>query len=136
MAGSLDRTGKVVALGVFVALVLDGMDLQMLALALPGISKDFHLSTVTAGAQSMGWYIAATYTMMVIGKVLTGYLAELPGPPSRDSRGRVVQPRTHWIDHLAAADRHHPDDLLDWRRHRRARHRVRRLRARAGHVHH
>ncbi len=24
----------------------------------------------------MGWYVAATYTMMVIGKVLTGFLAD------------------------------------------------------------
>ena len=29
--------------------------------------------------QSMGWYVAGTYTMMVIGKVVTGYLADLVG---------------------------------------------------------
>ena len=34
---SLDRTGVLVVVGVFVALVIDGMDLQMLALALPDI---------------------------------------------------------------------------------------------------
>jgi hypothetical protein len=36
---SLDRTGRLVAIGVFVALVVDGIDLQMLALALPSISN-------------------------------------------------------------------------------------------------
>ena len=29
--------------------------------------------------QSMGWYVAGTYTMMVIGKIITGYLADLVG---------------------------------------------------------
>ncbi len=29
--------------------------------------------------QSMGWYVAGTYTMMVIGKIVTGYLADLVG---------------------------------------------------------
>ena len=32
---TLDGTGKRVAIGVFVALVVDGMDLQILSLALP-----------------------------------------------------------------------------------------------------
>jgi AAHS family cis,cis-muconate transporter-like MFS transporter len=29
--------------------------------------------------QSMGWYVAGTYTMMVVGKVVTGYLADRAG---------------------------------------------------------
>jgi AAHS family cis,cis-muconate transporter-like MFS transporter len=29
--------------------------------------------------QNMGWYVAGTYTMMVIGKIVTGYLADLVG---------------------------------------------------------
>ena len=29
--------------------------------------------------QSMGWYVAGTYTMMVIGKIITGYLADIVG---------------------------------------------------------
>ena len=29
--------------------------------------------------QSMGWYVAGTYTMMVIGKIVTGYLADRVG---------------------------------------------------------
>src|SRR5881392_2901853 len=49
-ADSLDRTGLLVVGSVFVALVIDGMDLQMLALALPDISKELHLSSVRAGA--------------------------------------------------------------------------------------
>jgi AAHS family cis,cis-muconate transporter-like MFS transporter len=29
--------------------------------------------------QSMGWYVAATYAMMVVGKIITGYLADIYG---------------------------------------------------------
>src|SRR5262245_32975658 len=73
-ADSLDRTGRAVAFGVFVALVVDGMDLQMLALALPSLSQDLQLSTVSAGALS-------TYTLlgMGIGGVLSGWLADRIG---------------------------------------------------------
>lgn len=66
-------------MAVFVALVVDGMDLQMLALALPSISKELQLSGVSAGALS-------TYTLlgMGIGGVLAGWLAD------RIGRVRVV----------------------------------------------
>jgi AAHS family cis,cis-muconate transporter-like MFS transporter len=71
---SLDRTGKIVALGVFVALVVDGMDLQMLALALPSLSKELSVSSVMAGALS-------TYTLlgMGIGGILAGWLSDRVG---------------------------------------------------------
>ena len=71
---SLDRTGRLVAIGVFVALVVDGMDLQMLALALPSIARDLALSPVTSGA-------LGTYTLlgMGIGGVLAGWLADRIG---------------------------------------------------------
>jgi AAHS family cis,cis-muconate transporter-like MFS transporter len=29
--------------------------------------------------RSMGWYVAATYTMMIVGKLVTGYLADIFG---------------------------------------------------------
>ena len=29
--------------------------------------------------QNMGWYVAGTYTMMVVGKIITGYLADIVG---------------------------------------------------------
>jgi len=76
---TIDRTGLLVIVGVFVALVLDGMDLQMLALALPSITKDLELSSVRAGALS-------TYTLigMGVGGVLSGWLAD------RIGRVRVV----------------------------------------------
>lgn len=76
---TLDRTGRLVAIGVFVALVVDGMDLQMLALALPSMTKELHLSSVTAGALS-------TYTLlgMGIGGILGGWLSD------RIGRVRVV----------------------------------------------
>src|SRR6478609_11767857 len=71
---SLDRAGRLVAIGVFVALAVDGMDLQMLSLALPSISKEFQLSTVAAG-------LLSTYTLigMGCGGVLGGWLSDRIG---------------------------------------------------------
>ena len=71
---TLDRAGMLVAVGVFVALAVDGMDLQMLSLALPSISKEFQLSTVTAG-------LLSTYTLigMGCGGVLGGWLSDRIG---------------------------------------------------------
>ncbi len=77
---SLGRTGTLVAVAVFGALLVDGMDLQMLALALPSISKELHISSVAAGALS-------TYTLlgMGVGGMLAGWLAD------RIGRVRVVR---------------------------------------------
>jgi AAHS family cis,cis-muconate transporter-like MFS transporter len=63
-----------VAWGVFVALVVDGMDLQMLALVLPSLTKELQLTSVMAGALS-------TYTLlgMGIGGILSGWLADRIG---------------------------------------------------------
>jgi AAHS family cis,cis-muconate transporter-like MFS transporter len=76
MAGYATRR---VAIAVFFALVIDGMDFQMLALSLPAISKELHLSSVNAGALS-------TYTIigMAVGGALGGWLAD------RIGRVRVV----------------------------------------------
>ena len=73
-AECLDRTGLLTVVGVFVALVVDGMDLQMLALALPSISSELQLSSLAAGALS-------TYTLigMGIGGVLAGWLSDRVG---------------------------------------------------------
>ena len=71
---SFDRTGKFVAAGVFVALTVDGMDLQMLSLALPSLMKELNMSSVAAGALS-------TYTLlgMGIGGILGGWLSDRIG---------------------------------------------------------
>lgn len=71
---SLDRTGRLVAIGVFVALLVDGMDLQMLALALPNISTDLQVSPVMLGALS-------TYTLlgMGVGGIAAGWLSDRIG---------------------------------------------------------
>lgn len=71
---SMDRTGKLVALGVFVALVVDGMDLQVLSLALPKLTQEFGLTSVTAGALS-------SYTLigMGVGGILAGWLSDRIG---------------------------------------------------------
>ena len=70
----MDRTGKLVAVGVFVAMVVDGMDLQMLSIALSSISKELHLSGVSAGA--LGTY---TFLGMGIGGVFAGWLSDRIG---------------------------------------------------------
>jgi AAHS family cis,cis-muconate transporter-like MFS transporter len=71
---SPERTATVVAVGVFIALVVDGMDLQMLALALPSLSRELQVSPVKAGALS-------TYTLlgMGIGGILAGWLSDRVG---------------------------------------------------------
>ncbi len=73
-ADSLDRTAKMVAVAIFVALLVDGMDLQMLALALPSLSKDLQISKVAAGALS-------TYTLlgMGMGGALAGWMSDRIG---------------------------------------------------------
>lgn len=76
---SLGRTGTLVAVAVFVALMVDGMDLQMLALALPSITKEMQLSGVAAGALG-----TCTLIGMGVGGTLSGWLAD------RIGRVRVV----------------------------------------------
>jgi AAHS family cis,cis-muconate transporter-like MFS transporter len=72
--GTLTSTGRWIAAAVFVAMVVDGMDLQMLSLALSSITKELHLSPVTAGA-------LGTYTLagMGVGGVLAGRLSDRVG---------------------------------------------------------
>jgi AAHS family cis,cis-muconate transporter-like MFS transporter len=55
-------------------MVVDGMDLQMLSIALPSISKEFALSGVSAGA--LGTY---TFLGMGIGGVFAGWLSDRIG---------------------------------------------------------
>ena len=71
---TLTATGRWIAAAVFVAMVVDGMDLQMLSLALSSITKELHLSTVSAGA-------LGTYTLagMGVGGVLAGRLSDRVG---------------------------------------------------------
>jgi len=75
----MDKTGIRVAIAVFTALVVDGLDLQVLALSLPSIMKDMHVSPLLAGALS-------TYTLigMGVGGIGAGWLAD------RIGRVRVV----------------------------------------------
>ena len=70
----LTPAGKRVAIAIFVAMIVDGMDLQMLSLALPSLSKELGLSSVSAGA-------LGTYTLagMGTGGILAGRLADRVG---------------------------------------------------------
>jgi AAHS family cis,cis-muconate transporter-like MFS transporter len=70
MAGSAAGSAtRLAAIAVFFALVIDGMDFQMLALSLPSISKELHLSPLNTGALS-------TYTLVGMGSggALAGWL--------------------------------------------------------------
>jgi len=83
MADAEDRltsAGRWIAMAVFVAMLVDGMDLQMLSLSLSSISKELHLSSVSAGA-------LGTYTLagMGVGGVLAGRLSD------RIGRMRVIR---------------------------------------------
>jgi AAHS family cis,cis-muconate transporter-like MFS transporter len=73
-ADRFDRTARLTTIGVFIAMVVDGMDLQMLAVALPSISSDLKISSVMAGALS-------TYTLlgMGLGGILAGWLSDRVG---------------------------------------------------------
>jgi AAHS family cis,cis-muconate transporter-like MFS transporter len=71
---SLGPQGARVALGVFVALLVDGLDMQSLVLALPSLTKDLALSSVEAGALS-----TVTLLGMGAGGVLAGWLADRIG---------------------------------------------------------
>jgi AAHS family cis,cis-muconate transporter-like MFS transporter len=73
-ADSSTRTGAIIAFGVFVAMVVDGMDLQMLSIALPSLSKELHLTGVRAGA-------LGTYTLagMGVGGIIAGWLSDRVG---------------------------------------------------------
>src|SRR5262249_35359881 len=70
----LTPIGRWIAAAVFAAMVVDGMDLQMLSLALSSIAKELHLSSVSAGA-------LGTYTLagMGVGGVLAGRLSDRVG---------------------------------------------------------
>ena len=76
---SFDRTAKLVAVAVFIALMIDGMDTQMLALSLPMISNELQISTISAGALS-----TFTFLGMGIGGILAGWFSD------RIGRARVV----------------------------------------------
>jgi AAHS family cis,cis-muconate transporter-like MFS transporter len=70
----MDKKGIRVAIAVAFALIVDGLDLQVLALSLPSIMKDMQVSPVMAGALS-------TYTLlgMGVGGIGAGWLADRIG---------------------------------------------------------
>src|SRR4051794_34937090 len=68
------RASIIILFGVFIAMVVDGMDLQMLSIALPSLSQELHLSSLSAGA-------LGTYTLagMGVGGILAGRLSDRVG---------------------------------------------------------
>lgn len=70
----ISRMGIMTAIGVMIALIVDGMDMQLLSLSLPVLMKDFHLTTVQGGA-------LGTYTLagMGIGGLLASWLSDRLG---------------------------------------------------------
>jgi MFS transporter, AAHS family, cis,cis-muconate transporter len=70
----MDKTGKKVALAIAFALIVDGMNFQVLALTLPGIMKELKISDLLAGA-------LCTYLLigMGLGGLGAGWLADRIG---------------------------------------------------------
>jgi AAHS family cis,cis-muconate transporter-like MFS transporter len=68
------RASIIILCGVFIAMVVDGMDLQMLSIALPSLSDELHLSSLRADA-------LGTYTLagMGVGGILAGRLSDRVG---------------------------------------------------------
>ncbi len=77
---TLSPAGRWIAAAIFVAMVVDGMDLQVLSLSLSSIAKELDLSSVSAGA-------LGTYTLagMGVGGVAAGRLSD------RIGRMRVIR---------------------------------------------
>ena len=70
----MSKEGKIIVVAILMGLIVDGMDLQMLALALPSIMKELQLSNVVGGA-------IATITLlgMGLGGSLAGWLSDRLG---------------------------------------------------------
>ncbi len=68
---SIGAKELILTVGVLLALIVDGMDMQLLSLALPTLSKEFHLNTVMAG-------MLGTWTLvgMGVGGFLASWLAD------------------------------------------------------------
>ena len=64
----MDKMGYRVTIAIVLAMVVDGLDLQVLALAMPSFMKELHISPIMAGALS-------TYTLlgMGIGGICAGW---------------------------------------------------------------
>lgn len=69
-----EKSWTVVVGAILIGLIVDGMDLQLLALALPSIMKELHLSNVTGGAIA-----TITFAGMGIGGILAGWLSDRLG---------------------------------------------------------
>jgi AAHS family cis,cis-muconate transporter-like MFS transporter len=70
----MDWATKRIIVAMFMAMIVDGIDLQMLALALPSIMKELNLSNLAGG--SIGTW---SYAGMGFGGILGGWLADRAG---------------------------------------------------------
>ena len=71
---NLDGATKRVLVAMFLAMIVDGMALQVLALALPSIMKDLNLSNIVGGSLAT-WTLAG----MGVGGILGGWLSDRVG---------------------------------------------------------
>ncbi|OPX84816.1 MAG: putative niacin/nicotinamide transporter NaiP [Pelotomaculum sp. PtaB.Bin104] len=71
---SISKMEVKVVIAIFVLLVIDGIDLQMLALTLPLLMEEFNLSMLMAGTLAT-WTLAG----MALGGILAGWLADQIG---------------------------------------------------------
>ena len=69
-----DKPWTMVVGAILIGLIVDGMDLQLLALALPSIMKELQLSNVSGGAIA-----TITFAGMGIGGILAGWISDRVG---------------------------------------------------------
>lgn len=70
----ISRTGYLVAITMFIFLIIDGCDIQMLAVALPNIMQELNLNPV------MGGFLATcSFFGMLVGGILAGWISDRLG---------------------------------------------------------
>jgi AAHS family cis,cis-muconate transporter-like MFS transporter len=88
----ISRMGWIVAITIIVAMAVEGVDLQFMAMALPSLIKEFGLTNVEAG-------FLATVTLggQMVGGIYSGWLAD------RIGRAKVVAWGIAWFSVMTAA---------------------------------
>ncbi|SAK53896.1 major facilitator transporter [Caballeronia calidae] len=88
----ISRMGWIVSVTIIAAMVVEGIDLQYMAMALPSLIKEFHLSNVQAG-----FLAAVTLAGQMAGGIVSGWVAD------RIGRAKVVAWGIAWFSVMTAA---------------------------------
>jgi AAHS family cis,cis-muconate transporter-like MFS transporter len=88
----ISRMGWIVAITIIGAMVVEGIDLQFMAMALPSLIKEFQLSNIQAG-----FLATVTLAGQMAGGIFTGWVAD------RIGRAKVVAWGIAWFSIMTAA---------------------------------